>query len=148
MAPPSTASKSAETGPLADRRRLLVVAALIEHEGRILLSQRRADQALPNCWEFPGGKVEPGEDPVHALVREIDEELGCVITVGAIYEVVFHAYPAFDLVMLVYRAQICAGTPTARQVAQIAWYTPAEIPSLDLPPADLPLAQRIARGEG
>jgi 8-oxo-dGTP diphosphatase len=124
----------------------LVVAALIEREGRILLSQRRPDQALPNCWEFPGGKVEPGEDPVVALEREIEEELGCRINVGQIYEVVFHAYPAFDLVMLVYRAEIVSGTPVARQVAKVAWYEPAEIPRLDLPPADVPLAERIARG--
>ena len=138
MLPPSPVSRP-------DRRRLLVVAALIEHEGRILLSQRRADQAQPGCWEFPGGKVEPGEDPVDALVREIDEELGCGIAVQGIFEVVFHAYPAFDLVMLVYRAAITTGTPSPRQVAQIAWYTPEQIPGLHLPPADLPLARRIAR---
>ncbi|HEY0713771.1 MAG TPA: (deoxy)nucleoside triphosphate pyrophosphohydrolase [Polyangia bacterium] len=149
MSPPSTDSKSHPT-PLhasADRRRLLVVAALIEQAGRILLSQRRSDQALPNCWEFPGGKVEPGEDPTVALVREIDEELGCQIEVGRIYEVVFHAYPAFDLLMLVYRAEIVAGTPVARQVAQVAWYAPEEIPRLELPPADIPLAARLARRE-
>jgi 8-oxo-dGTP diphosphatase len=142
VSPPPTANK--EKGE-PERRRLLVVAGLIEREGRILLSQRRPDQALPNCWEFPGGKVEPGEDPVVALVREIDEELGCHVKVGRIFEVVFHAYPTFDLVMLVYRAEIVAGTPSARQVAQVAWYTPAEIPHLDLPPADVPLADRLSQ---
>ncbi|HEY0709007.1 MAG TPA: (deoxy)nucleoside triphosphate pyrophosphohydrolase [Polyangia bacterium] len=150
MSPPPTANDPPRTltpSQIGERRRLLVVAALIEREGRILLSKRRPDQALPNCWEFPGGKVEPGEDPVVALEREIDEELGCRARVGHIFEVVFHAYPVFDLVMLVYRAEITAGTPSARQVAQVAWYTPAEIPNLDLPPADVPLARRLADGE-
>ena len=139
MSPPSTAAEGA-----AERRRLLVVAALIEREGQILLSRRRPDQALPNCWEFPGGKVEPGEDPVAALAREISEELGCEIAVGPIYEVVFHRYELFDLLMLVYRAQITQGVPVARQVAAVQWFTPEEIPSLDLPAADVPLALRLA----
>ena len=69
-----------------------MVAALVrDAAGRILLSQRRADQSLPLCWEFPGGKVEPGEAPEVALVREIGEELGCEVKVGGIFEVVFHA---------------------------------------------------------
>jgi 8-oxo-dGTP diphosphatase len=132
--------------PLHSRARLLVVAALIEKGGRILLSQRRADQSLPLCWEFPGGKVEPGEVPESALVREIDEELGCQVSVGRIFEVVFHAYDQFDLYMLVYRAEITAGVPRPLQVAAVAWYTPQEIPLLKLPPADLPLAHRLAGG--
>lgn len=108
------------------------------------MSQRRADQSLPLCWEFPGGKVEPGESPEAALVREIREELGCEIQVGHIFEVVFHAYEAFDLYMLVYECQILVGVPTARQVADVAWIVAAEIPSLKLPPADYPLARRLA----
>ncbi len=127
------------------RPRLLVVAALVVSEGRVLMSQRRADQTLPLHWEFPGGKVEPGESPEAALRREIDEELGCQVRVGAIFEVVFHAYDAFDLYMLVYRCQVEAGTPTARQVVAVAWVDPAQLPKLKLPPADLPLAERLAR---
>jgi 8-oxo-dGTP diphosphatase len=88
------------------RERKLVVAALVREEGRILMSRRRADQAMPNLWEFPGGKVEPGEHPEAALVRELREELGCDITVDGIHEVVFHAYPDFDLYMLVYASRI------------------------------------------
>jgi 8-oxo-dGTP diphosphatase len=130
------------------RRRLLVVAALIERGGRILLSQRRPDQSLPNCWEFPGGKVEPGEDPVAALRREIVEELDCHIEVGPIFDVVFHAYDTFDLYMLVYRADIVAGEPRPVQVAAVQWYEPRVIPTLELPPADYPLAQRLASPPG
>jgi 8-oxo-dGTP diphosphatase len=108
------------------------------------MSKRRPDQALPNCWEFPGGKVEPGEHPEAALVREIREELDCAITVGPIDEVVFHAYPAFDLLMLVYRARITAGVPRAAEVAAVDWIDPRKIIDLELPPADIPLAKRLA----
>jgi 8-oxo-dGTP diphosphatase len=128
------------------RPRTLVVAALIrrDSDGRYLLSRRRPDQSLPGCWEFPGGKVEPGEAPVAALVREIDEELGCTVEVGAIEEVVFHAYERFDLYMLIYRCSIVAGAPRPVQVAEVAWFTARELPELPLPPADYPLARRLA----
>jgi 8-oxo-dGTP diphosphatase len=142
---PAPTAESAAAGPQAPGRRTLVVAALIEQGGRILLSRRRPDQSLPDCWEFPGGKVEPGESPDAALVREIEEELGCTVAVGAIFEVVFHAYPHFDLYMLVYRCHITAGTPSARQVAAVDWFAAREIPALQLPPADYPLARRLAR---
>lgn len=127
------------------RQRALVVAALVRGiNGRVLMSQRRSDQSLPLCWEFPGGKVEPGEAPEAALVREIHEELGCEVKVERIYDVVFHPYESFDLVMLVYEAEITAGAPMAKQVAAVGWFLPAEIPDLVLPPADYPLARRLA----
>jgi 8-oxo-dGTP diphosphatase len=124
-----------------------VVAALVrrERDGHILVSQRRADQSLPLHWEFPGGKIEPGEAPEAALVRELREELGCDAEVGAIFEVVFHAYETFDLYMLVYAVRI-VGTPEPRQVAAVAWVAPRELPSMTLPPADYPLARRLAAG--
>jgi 8-oxo-dGTP diphosphatase len=126
------------------RPRLLVVAALIARDGRLLISRRRVDQAMPNLWEFPGGKVEAGESPQVALAREVQEELGCEVEVGRIDEVVFHDYPAFDLYMLVYRCRIVAGEPSACAVAEIAWVDPTLLPGLDLLPADLPLARRLA----
>ena len=128
------------------RERKLVVAALVRGQGRILMSRRRADQAMPNLWEFPGGKVEPGEHPEAALIREVREELGCDIHVERIQEVVFHAYPDFDLYMLVYASRITGGEPRAIQVAEIAWVEPARLPELDLLPADYPLALALARG--
>jgi 8-oxo-dGTP diphosphatase len=127
------------------RPRKLVVAALIDREGLVLISRRRADQAMPLLWEFPGGKVEPGEAPVAALAREVHEELGCEVAVGAIEEVVFHAYTAFDLVMLVYRCAVVRGEPRAVEVAEIAWVDPSTLPDRELLPADFPLACRLAR---
>jgi 8-oxo-dGTP diphosphatase len=129
----------------AERQRLLVVAAFIERRGRVLLSQRRADQSFPLAWEFPGGKVESGEDLISALVREIREELGCTVRIKAIVDLVFHAYPEFDLIMPVYRANIIAGIPRAREVAAIAWVPRRGLAKLSLPPADVPLAKKLSR---
>jgi 8-oxo-dGTP diphosphatase len=134
------------TTPPPARARKLVVAALIRRDGAVLVSRRRADQSMPLLWEFPGGKVEPGEDPRLALAREVREELGCGVTVGRIHEVVFHAYPDFDLYMLVYPCQIVEGTPRAVEVAEVAWVEAAKLPELDLLPADYPLARELAAG--
>ncbi|HEX2659342.1 MAG TPA: (deoxy)nucleoside triphosphate pyrophosphohydrolase [Polyangia bacterium] len=127
------------------RTRLLVVAALIWQDGRVLLSRRRVDQAMPDLWEFPGGKVEAGESPEDALAREVFEELGCRVEVGRIDDVVFHAYPTFDLYMLVYACRLVSGVPRAVAVAQIEWIKPTDLPAMDLLPADFPLAHRLAR---
>lgn len=126
------------------RARKLVVAALVREAGRVLMSRRRADQAMPNLWEFPGGKVEPGEHPEAALIREVREELGCDVELEGIHEVVFHAYDEFDLYMLVYATRVVGGTPRAIQVAEVAWVPAAELPALDLLPADYPLARKLA----
>jgi 8-oxo-dGTP diphosphatase len=119
------------------RARKLVVAGLIlGDDGRILITQRRADQALPLQWEFPGGKVEPGEAPVAALVRELREEVGVTVAVGRIWEVLFHPYPAFDLVMLVYVCRIVDGSPRAVEVADLAWVAAHDLARWDILPAE------------
>jgi 8-oxo-dGTP diphosphatase len=127
----------------APRKRTLVVAGLMARDGRVLITQRRADQALPLQWEFPGGKVEPGEAPVAALARELREEIGVGVEVGRIWDVLFHAYPNFDLVMLVYACRIVNGEPRAVEVADVQWVPCAELPRWDILPADRPLVDRL-----
>jgi 8-oxo-dGTP diphosphatase len=136
---------------VTDRRRTLVVAGLIVgDDGRILITQRRPEQALGGKWEFPGGKVEPGEAPVAALARELVEEIGVTVAVGRIWDVLFHAYPEFDLVMLVYVCRIITsspgpsgGAPRAVEVADLAWVAPGDLGEWDILPADRPLVERL-----
>ncbi len=126
-------------------RKLVVAGLIVGDDERVLITQRRADQSLPLQWEFPGGKVEPGEAPTAALARELAEELGVVAVVGKIWDVLFHAYPAFDLVMLVYVCRLAAGeTPRAVEVADLVWVRTDELPgSWDILPADRPLVMRL-----
>lgn len=125
------------------RARKLVVAALAtDAEGRVLLTQRRADQDLPLLWEFPGGKIEPGEAPEAALERELREELGVGSTVGRIWDVLFHAYPKYDVYMLVYRCSL-SGEARPVEVADVAWVPPARLGDYAVLPADAPLVKRL-----
>ena len=124
-------------------RKLVVAGLIIGDDRRILITQRRADQALPLQWEFPGGKVEPGESPAAALVRELQEELGVTVAVGRIWDVLFHAYPGFDLVMLVYVCRIVDGSPRAVEVADLAWVEAHDLARWDILPADRPLVDRL-----
>lgn len=126
-------------------RKLVVAGLIIGDDRRILITQRRADQALPLQWEFPGGKVEPGEAPDAALARELTEEIGVTATVGKIWDVLFHAYEAFDLVMLVYACRLAPGAePRAVEVADLAWVAPDGLGAYDILPADRPLVERLA----
>jgi 8-oxo-dGTP diphosphatase len=138
------------------RPRKLVVAGLIvgsgqsEHDpaGRVLITQRRADQPLGLQWEFPGGKIEDGESPEVALARELREEIGVAVDVGHIWDVLFHAYPAFDLLMLVYVCRLRPGEVSrAVEVADLAWCRPDELGGRDILPADAPLVARLV-GDG
>ena len=126
-----------------------MVAALVrDPSGRTLLSRRRDDQPMGGLWELPGGKVEEGESPAGALAREVEEELGVGCQVGPIFDVVFHRYPTFDLLMLVYTCQL-DGEPRAVQVAEVAWVAPDRLADYPVLPADVPLVERLAReGQG
>ncbi len=131
-----------------DRPRKLVVAALIaDQAGRILLTQRREDQELPLQWEFPGGKVEPGEPPDVALARELREELDVSATIGRIWDVLFHAYPRYDVYMLVYRCTLPPGaTPRPVEVLACEWIPIPRLRDYPILPADEPLIRRLESG--
>jgi 8-oxo-dGTP diphosphatase len=127
---------------------LLVAAAIIEHGGKVLLARRRADVPYPLLWEFPGGKVEPGEDPADCVVREVREELVIEIAVERIYEVVFFRYPERNVLMLAYLCRWLSGDVTDREVAEHRWAAPEEVAAFDLLPADISLARRIGEEFG
>jgi 8-oxo-dGTP diphosphatase len=124
---------------------LLVTAAVIFHDDRVLLTRRKADVPYPSLWEFPGGKVEPEEDPRDAIVREIREELAIEVAVAGIYDVVYHRYPERAVLVLAYRCHWLAGQITDLDVAEHRWVSPGDLGLFRLLPADLPVAERIAR---
>jgi len=126
---------------------LLVTAAVIERNGLILLARRVTSAHGAGGWEFPGGKLEAGEAPETGLAREIQEELGVAITVGALLAEVRHAYPTTTIRLRAYHARIAAGEPQAAEHAALAWVPRAALLDYDLLPADVPIAQRLAQGE-
>jgi 8-oxo-dGTP diphosphatase len=133
---------------MSTRSRKVVVAGLIVGaDGRILITRRRADQPLGGFWEFPGGKLEPGETPTSGLARELREELGVEVEVGPVWEVLHHAYPEFDLLMLVYACRLAPGSePRAVEVADLAWCRRDQLADYDILPADAPLVARLRHG--
>jgi|HubBroStandDraft_6_1064221.scaffolds.fasta_scaffold844896_1 8-oxo-dGTP diphosphatase len=128
-----------EAGPI------LVAAAVVFDAGRVLLSQRKAGTHLAGAWEFPGGKVEPGEDPRDALVRELGEELGVDAEVGDIVEVTFHRYPSKSVLLLFYEAKLAEGSPAPRalDVAAVRWAGPEELLDEMFPPADVAVLAKV-----
>jgi 8-oxo-dGTP diphosphatase len=134
--------------PLSTRRLLLVAAAaLIDMQGRVLITQRPAHKQLGGLWEFPGGKVEPGEAPEAALVRELKEELDLTLEPDALDPFAFasHAYPDFHLLMPLYVASRWSGEakldPNAAQAMQ--WVRPRDLRAIEMPPADVVLVERL-----
>ena len=123
------------------RDRKLVVAGLIIGNDQVLITQRRADQALPLQWEFPGGKVEPGETPEACLIRELDEELGIKVTRACLAPFVFasHEYESFHLLMPLYLVRRWEGIVRAREHKALAWVKPNDMDRYPMPPADPPL---------
>ncbi len=121
---------------------LQVVCALIEDEsGRLLLAQRPSGKHLAGLWEFPGGKIEAGESPQAALVREIAEELGCAATLVAELTPVTHAYEKITVRLIPFRARFTdpAAKPETREHAALRWVEKDEIGALPMPAADTPI---------
>ena len=122
---------------------LVVAAALIDDVGRVCLQQRPRHKQFGGLWEFPGGKVEPGEHPAAALCREIAEELGTELAVADLVPCGFAADAA--VVILLYACRRWEGEVRCLEGEALAWFAPAEIPALAMPPLDYPLAEQLAR---
>lgn len=124
------------------RRLVLVVAcALIDADGRVLLAKRPEGKVLEGLWEFPGGKVEPGESPEETLVRELKEELGIETKVTCLAPLTFasYAYESFHLLMPLYVCRRFEGTPRGLEGQALKWVRPANLRDYPMPPADEPL---------
>ena len=123
-------------------KQIHVVAGVIrDARGRILLARRTEGRDLAGSWEFPGGKVEPGERPEAALIRELKEELGIDVNEACLAPFVFtsHAYESFHLLMPLYLCRRWSGVVTAREHAGLAWVKPNKLSDYPTPPADEPL---------
>jgi 8-oxo-dGTP diphosphatase len=126
---------------------LIVVAGILRRDGQILACQRRLTDRFPGRWEFPGGKLEPGESPAAALRRELEEELGIVAEIGDCLGRTTHQYPGFNPVELhFFEVTGFAGEAVNLAFEQIVWMDPAELPTLDFLEADVPLVNRLALG--
>ena len=120
---------------------LVSAVALIDPDGRVLLAQRPEGKSLAGLWEFPGGKVEPGETPETALIRELQEELGIDTWSSCLAPLTFasHSYPDFHLLMPLFACRRWQGVPQSREGQALKWVKPGDMRNYPMPPADLPL---------
>jgi 8-oxo-dGTP diphosphatase len=120
---------------------LVAACALVDEDGRVLLAQRPPGKAMAGLWEFPGGKVEAGEKPEEALIRELKEELGIDISEACLAPFTFasHTYDDFHLLMPLYVCRRWRGEVDAREGQQLAWVRPNRMAEYCMPPADEPL---------
>ncbi|HEY0257706.1 MAG TPA: 8-oxo-dGTP diphosphatase MutT [Candidatus Methylacidiphilales bacterium] len=124
-----------------------VVAGVVRRDdGRLLISQRVADDTLGGYWEFPGGKVDPGEELKAALYRELVEELGIETEIGAQVHSIVHAYPDRDVRLFFFEARIVHGEPQKLEVADFRWVTLDDLMNYQFPEADLPLLNQLRAG--
>jgi 8-oxo-dGTP diphosphatase len=124
---------------------LVVACALVDADGRVLVAQRPEGKALAGLWEFPGGKLDPGERPEEGLIRELAEELGIKVKPACLAPLTFasHAYESFHLLMPLYVCRRWEGTPVGREGQAIRWMKPARLRDLPMPPADAPLIAHL-----
>src|SRR5260221_8565736 len=144
---PEGASRRTPDGNAAASRPIVLVAAvaLIDTDGRVLLAERPAGKHLAGLWEFPGGKVQPGETPELALIRELAEELGINTSESCLAPFTFasHAYPEFHLLMPLYVCRKWSGIVIAREGQRLAWVRPQRLGEYAMPPADKPLVAML-----
>ncbi|MBT8153553.1 8-oxo-dGTP diphosphatase MutT [Epibacterium ulvae] len=120
---------------------LVSAVALIDPDGRILLAQRPEGKSMAGMWEFPGGKIEPGETPEAALVRELQEELGINTWKSCLAPLTFasHSYEDFHLLMPLFACRKWEGIPQGKEGQTLKWVIPQDLRNYDMPPADIPL---------
>ena len=120
---------------------LVVAAALVDSDGRVLLAKRPEGRSMAGLWEFPGGKIEADERPEDALIRELREELGIAVKEACLAPFTFasHTYGAFHLLMPLYVCRRWEGTPQPKHHAALKWVRPNEMKNYPMPAADLPL---------
>ncbi len=129
-----------------DPRHKVVVAAIIERDGKVLAHRRPEGGWGAGQWEFPGGKLEPGEDPREAIRRECEEELGAGVKPGDVFEVLSHRYDDIGSVVLLFiRGTIVSGEPQALTGGELLWVDSSTIGELDWLPADLPVVEGLCR---
>ena len=124
---------------------LVVAVALIDRDGRILIAQRPEGKSMAGLWEFPGGKVEPGESPDAALIRELQEELGVDTRQSCLAPLTFasHAYDDFHLLMPLYVCRVWKGIPRAKEGQKLDWVRPMQLTDYPMPLADVPLVAML-----
>ena len=124
---------------------LVSAVALVDADGRVLLAQRPAGKPMAGLWEFPGGKVNPGETPETALIRELAEELGIDVAASCLAPFTFasYGYPDFHLLMPLYVCRKWSGIPMAREGQRLTWVRPARLGDYPMPPADPPLVAML-----
>ena len=131
---------------MAEIRLTLVVAcALVDPDQRVLITQRPPGKALAGLWEFPGGKLEPGERPETTLIRELHEEIGITVSEACLAPLSFasHAYEDFHLLMPLYVCRRWEGIVVAREGQNLAWVRANRLRDYEMPPADLPLIPHL-----
>ncbi len=130
-----------------DKKRLVLVAAcaLVDVDGRVLMAKRPEGKSMAGLWEFPGGKVEPGEVPEQALIRELAEELGIDVTEACLAPLTFasHGYETFHLLMPLYICRRWNGIVSGREGQELKWIKPLRMRELNMPPADEPLIAHL-----
>jgi 8-oxo-dGTP diphosphatase len=124
---------------------LVAACALVDADGRVLIAQRPEDKTMAGLWEFPGGKIEKGEQPEQTLIRELKEELGIIVSEACLAPLTFasHSYPDFHLLMPLYVCRRWEGTVTALEGQQLAWVKPNRLCDYEMPPADVPLVSHL-----
>ncbi|GAA4489395.1 (deoxy)nucleoside triphosphate pyrophosphohydrolase [Microbacterium panaciterrae] len=130
------------------KKQINVVGAVVMRDGAVLSAQRSQLMSLPGFWEFPGGKIEPGESAQEALTREMREELLCTVSVGELVETTTHEYDFGIVTLTTFYATLIDAEPKLTEHSEIRWIPVAELRSVEWAPADMPAVERVMYDHG